>query len=40
MSYIMGGQVFAQALTIYPTLQGACFDADYRETSVNYVKTF
>ena len=35
---IMGGPVFEQALAKYPALQGACFDAGYRGTTVDYVK--
>jgi transposase len=34
----MGGQIFEGALAKYPTLQGACFDAGYRGTTVDYVK--
>jgi len=33
-----GGQIFGSALAKYPTLKGACFDAGYRGTTVNYVK--
>lgn len=32
------GQIFESALKEYPTLEGACFDAGYRGTTVNYVK--
>ncbi len=35
---MLGGQVFGSALAKYPTLQGACFDAGYRGTTVDYVK--
>jgi putative transposase len=33
-----GGQVFESALTKYPPLQGVCFDAGYRGTTIDYVK--
>lgn len=31
---------FESALEKYPTLEGASFDAGYRETTVDYVKKF
>lgn len=34
----VGGRIFEQALLKYPTLQGACFDAGYRGTTVDYVR--
>ncbi len=34
----IGGQIFESALKKYPTLKGACFDAGYRGTTVEYVK--
>ena len=34
----VGGQVFEQALEKYPSLKGALFDAEYRGTTVEYVK--
>jgi len=34
----IGGHIFEQTLNKYPTLQGACFDAGYRKTTVDYVK--
>ena len=33
-----GGSVFEEALKKYPTLEGACFDAGYRGTTVKYVE--
>lgn len=33
-----GGPVFEAALKKYPTLEGACFDAGYRGTTVEYVE--
>ena len=34
----MGCHVFEEALKRYPTLEGACFDAGYRGTTVEYVE--
>lgn len=34
----IGGHIFETALVKYPTLQGGCFDAGYRGTTVDYVK--
>lgn len=34
----IGGTVFEQALKKYPKLLGACFDAGYRGTTVDYVE--
>ena len=33
-----GGSIFEEALKKYPTLDGACFDAGYRGTTVEYVE--
>jgi putative transposase len=35
---MVGGRIFKHALEKYQTLQGACFDAGYRGTTVSYVK--
>jgi len=34
----MGGRMLEEALKKYPTLEGACFDAGYRGTTVDYVE--
>jgi transposase len=34
----IGGKIFENTLAKYPTLQGVCFDAGYRGTTVDYVK--
>ncbi len=34
----MGGHVLEEALKKHPTLEGACFDAGYRGTTVEYVE--